>query len=91
MSAILGALLATGLLVVKFVVVVGLLYALARVAIGHEAARRHLMWAAAALLVVSLWETGELGQLVHSVVAEVTSHHAGDGWPIQVSVSSEGR
>jgi hypothetical protein len=91
MSAILGSLLATALLVVKFVVVGGLLYALARVALGHEAARQHLLWAAAALLVVSLWETGELGQLVHSVVAEVTSHHAGDGWPIQVSVSSEGR
>ncbi len=90
MSTAVGTVLALALLVVKFVVVAGLLYALARVALGHEAARRHLLWAAAALLVVSLWESGELGRLVHSVVAEATSHHR-DGWPIQVSVSSEGR
>jgi hypothetical protein len=89
-SALLGSLLAVALLLVKFVVVAGLLLALMRVAIGHEGARRHLVWAAAALVVVSLWESGELGQLVHSVTAEVAAHHA-DGWPVQVDVSSERR
>jgi hypothetical protein len=87
-TAVMGSLLATALLVVKFIVVAGLLFALARVALGHEAGRRHLVWAAIALLVVSLWEAGELGRLVHSVVAEVTSHHAGDGWPIDVTIGS---
>jgi hypothetical protein len=90
-SAAVGTVLALALLVVKFVVVAGLLYALARVALGHEAARHHLVWAAVALVVVSLWEAGELEQIVRSVVAEVSAHHASDGWPIRVTVSSEGR
>jgi hypothetical protein len=90
-TVVMGSLLATALLVVKFIVVAGLLFALARVALGHEAGRRHLVWAAIALLVVSLWEAGELGRLVNSVVAEVTSHRAGDGWPIDVTVTSGAR
>jgi hypothetical protein len=89
-SAAVGTVLALALLVVKVVVVAGLLFALARVALGHEGARHHLAWAAVALLVVSLWEAGELEQIVRSVVAEVSSHHASDGWPIRVTVTTEG-
>jgi hypothetical protein len=90
-SAAVGTVLALALLLVKFVVVAGLLYALARVALGHEGARHHLVWAAVALVVVSLWEAGELEQIVRSVVTEVSARHASDGWPIRVTVSSEGR
>jgi hypothetical protein len=89
-SAAAGVVLALALLVVKVVVVAGLLFALARVALGHEGARQHLAWAAVALLVVSLWEAGELERIVRSVVAEASSHHASDGWPIRVTVTTEG-
>jgi hypothetical protein len=91
MSGVVGTVLALALLVVKAVVVAGLLIALARVALGHEGARRHLVWAAAALVVVSLWEAGDLERLVHTVVAEARAHQDSDGWPVQIRMTTEGR
>jgi hypothetical protein len=78
-----------GLTLVKFVIVVGLLLALVRVAFGHHGAHRQVLWAVAAFLVVSLWETGELGRVVHGVTSQLSSAQPGD-WPFSVQVS-EGR
>jgi hypothetical protein len=89
MSGFLSSLLLLALTLVKFVIVVGLLLALVRVAFGHHGAHRQVLWAVAAFLVVSLWETGELGRVVHGVTTQLRSAQAGD-WPFSVQVS-EGR
>jgi hypothetical protein len=89
-SGFLSSLLLLALTVVKFVIVVGLLLALVRVAFGHHGAHRQVLWAVAAFLVVSLWETGELGRVVHGVTAQLSNAQSSD-WPFSVQVTSEGR
>jgi hypothetical protein len=85
-SGFLSSLLMLGLTLVKFVIVVGLLLALVRVAFGHHGAHRQVLWAVAAFLVVSLWETGELGRIVHGVTTQLSSSRTSD-WPFSVQVS----
>ena len=89
MSGFLSSLLMLALTLVKFVIVVGLLFALVRVAFGQHGAHRQVLWAVAAFLVVSLWETGELGRIVHGVTTQLSTAQTGD-WPFSVQVS-EGR
>jgi hypothetical protein len=75
-----------GLTLVKFVIVVGLLLALVRVAFGHHGAHRQVLWAVAAFLVISLWETGELGRIVHGVTTQLSASRTSD-WPFSVQVT----
>jgi hypothetical protein len=75
-----------GLTLVKFVIVVGLLLALVRVAFGHHGAHRQVLWAVAAFLVVSLWETGELGRVVHGVTTQLSAARSSD-WPFSLQVT----
>ena len=86
MSGFLSSLLIVALTVVKFAIVVGLLLALGRVAFGHHGAHRQVLWAVAAFFVVSLWETGELGRVVHGMTTQLSTAQAGD-WPFSVHVS----
>ena len=88
MSGFLSSLLMVALALVKFAIVVGLLLALVRVAFGHHGAHRQVLWAVAAFVVVSLWETGELGRVVHGVTTQLSTAQVGD-WPFSVHVSED--
>jgi hypothetical protein len=68
MSSIFDKLMAIGLVILQVVLVCGLLHALARIALGHREGYVHLIGLAVAVLVLGLWQSGDLLRGIHELV-----------------------
>jgi hypothetical protein len=73
MNGVISGILSLCLVLAETVIAIGLLIALARVALGHRRAYAQLVGVGVALLVVVLWQQGELGQVVHDAAGLVTT------------------
>jgi hypothetical protein len=73
MGAVISGLLSLCLVIAETVIAIGLLIALVRVALGHRRAYAQLVGVGVALVVVVLWQQGELGQVVHDAAGFVTT------------------
>jgi hypothetical protein len=89
---------ATGLLnlcltVAEIIVAIGLLTALCRVALGHRRAYAQLVGVGFAVLVLVLWERGQLGAIVQGAASYLTSTAAapGPGLPFSTPAAGTGR
>ena len=73
MNGLISGLLGICLLLAETVIAFDLLVALARVALGRPGAYAQLLGVAVAILVVMLWQRGELGDVVQSAASMFTS------------------
>jgi hypothetical protein len=78
MTGVIGGLLSLCLVVAETVIAIGLLVALARVALGHRRGYAQLVGVGVALLIVVLWQQGELGQVVHDAAGLFTTAARGN-------------
>jgi hypothetical protein len=78
MNGLITGLLSLCLVVAETVIAIGLLVALARVALGHRRAYAQLVGVGIALLVVVLWQEGQLGAVVHDAAGIVTTAARGN-------------
>ena len=77
----------------EIVVAIGLLVALCGVALGHRRAYTQLVGVGLALLVLLLWERGELGVVVQGAASYLTSAASapGPGLPFSTPAAGAGR
>jgi hypothetical protein len=73
MNGLISGVLNVCLLLAETVIAIGLLVALARVALGHRRAYAQLVGVAIAFLVVVLWQRGELGEVVQGMAGMFTT------------------
>lgn len=73
MNGLLSGLLGISVLGAEIAVAAGLLTALVRVALGRDGAYTHLIGVGVAVLIIVLWQRGELGELVHSAARMLTT------------------
>ena len=73
MNGLISGVLSVCLVIAETVIAIGLLVALARVALGHRRAYAQLVGVGVALLVVVLWQRGELGEVIQGAAGMVTS------------------
>ncbi len=72
MATVTGGLLSLGIALVGLVLGIALLIAVCRIALHHPGGYRHLLGVGVAILVVALWESGELGTVVREAASYLT-------------------
>ena len=68
MSGIINTVSLIGLLVLNLVIVFGILFALGKIALGHRDGWAHLIGVGIVILVVGLWESGQLWTAVRELI-----------------------
>ena len=74
----------------EIVVAIGLLVAICRVSLGHRRAYAQLVGVGIAVLVLVLWERGQLGSVVQGAASYLTSAASGPGPGLPFSTPAPG-
>ena len=67
MTNLIGGLLSLGLFILNVVLVIGLMVALGRVALGHREGYRHVFGVLVAMVIVVLLASGDFPAIVHDI------------------------
>ena len=85
MTHLVNVLSTAGMMILNVVIVVGALFAFGKIALGHRDGWGHLIALAFVILLVGLWESGQLVADIHELLSPpVHAAPAGPGLPVGV-------
>jgi len=67
-SSLANTLSGIGYVILQVVIVIGVIYALARISLGHRDGYTHLIGLGVVLLLLQFWESGQLVAAIHELV-----------------------